>query len=151
MTDRRKVKRLDYRVLHTVGEKVYKEESEVFRSASSTPTKSSEDDSAAKTLDRSELYDYQHVDEPFSNELSNLSLRLENIAMGDAERVKLVSVQEALREDIDDYIEENAFDNRSAIADIDSSITKIEELQMVVSEEIKDLRRLGNTPKLLDM
>ena len=129
MTDRRKGKRLDYRVLHTVGEKVYKEESEVFRSALSTPTKSSEDDSAAETtLDQSELYDYQHVDEPFSNELSNLSLRLENIAMGDAERVKLVSVQEALREDIDDYIEENAFDNKSAIADIDSSITKIEEL-----------------------
>ena len=73
MTDRRKGKRLDYKVLHTVGEKVYKEESEVFRSVSSTPTKSSEEDSAAEsTLDQSELYDYQHVDEPFSKELSNL-------------------------------------------------------------------------------
>ena len=73
MTDRRKKQRLDYRVLHNTGDKVYKEEGEVFRSVSSTPTKSSEDDSAETTLDQSQLEDYHDVDELFNNELSDLS------------------------------------------------------------------------------
>ena len=138
MTDRRNTKRLDYRVLHNTGDKVYKEEGEAFSSVSSTPTKSSEEDSAETTLDQSE--DYHDVDEPFSDVLSDLSVRLENIAMGDAERVKLVSVQEALCEDIEDYIEENEFNDQSAIADIDSSITKIEEMRSKYRAVHKDIK-----------
>ena len=110
MTERRKKKRLDYQVLHTVGDKVLKEDSDVFRSVSSSPTKSSEEESEADTtFENTELEDYQHVDDPFNEELSNLSVRFENINMANTERLKLLSVQEALCEDIQDYIEENTF------------------------------------------
>ena len=148
----RKKKRLDYVVFNKDGIKEVKEDSvndDVFQSVSSEIDLSSDSDSAAETFSNTSN-DYSLVDDdPFNAQLNNLSLQLEGIKVHDntmenqqtmAEGTRLQNLEEAVSEDINDYIEENQYAEDSATGDIDTSITKIEELRSKYRSVHKDLK-----------
>ena len=56
-----------------------------------------------------------------------------------ADGVRLGNIEEAFSEDLTDYIEENQYDERSAILDIDTSISEIKELRTKYQSVHKDL------------
>ena len=143
----RKKERLDYALFHNEGKKRTKEDSvssEVFRSVSGSITLSADSDSEAEASFNTPV-DYTQVDDAFNNQLTDLSLRLEGIEVEEitmAEGVKLRNLEEALCEDIQDYIDENQYDEKAAIADIDASISKVEELRTKYRSVHKDLKSL---------
>ena len=139
----RKQERLDYAVLHNTGIRRVKQESvsdDVFRSVSSEPDFSSDDSSS--TISNTSI-DYSSVDDPFNNQLNNLSVQFEGIeveSVNMAEGTRLRNLEEAISEDIVDYIDENEHTEDSAIVDIDISINKIEEYRTKFRSVHKDLK-----------
>ena len=117
--------------------------SDDFRSVSSELDISSDGASEGETINNVSL-DYETVDDPFATQLTDLSLQLENFVVRDAEMAdaatKLRNQAEAVSEDINDYIEENQFTQSSSIVDIDTSITKVEELRTKYRSIHKDLK-----------
>ena len=76
------------------------------------------------------------------SEVHLISQSLENISLSEMDLIKLQSLEETLRYDITDYIDENPTDRLLAVEDIDSCVSKMEDLRSRYRNAHTDLRRL---------
>ncbi len=74
--------------------------------------------------------------------IDNTGNHISNQDMSEVDKQRLVSIQESLRDDVTDYIEENPTEDLLFIDDVNSCINRIEELRSKYRSIHKDLRAL---------
>ena len=142
---KRDTERINYAILHNTGARIPLRESstssdEALFQDSQTNISEESDGSQERTI----VEDTKTID-AISEDLSQLSLTgvsVKNRNMDNTEKDKLVSLQEAVHDDITDFIDENPTNELLVIDDVDLCIRKLEELRSNYRRIHKDIRAL---------